>query len=216
MVQRICAALGYIIYSHGMLDLTLKFLTDEINQYLAKQPGLVMNDQSLVMAGASRIFEAEASNPEAPLTNRAIISLVNVEEDRIGRQQEAFTRTSTGVVYANPPVRLNLYVLFVMNLKSHETSLKWLSAIIRFFQHQAVFTPLSHPALDSNITQLNVELFSLSFEQSNQLWSTLGGKYLPSVLYKIRQVTVDEGATIGGGGYIRTITINDRGKQPLS
>jgi len=199
-----------------MLDLTLKFLSEEINQYLAQQPGLIMGDMSLVMAAASRIFDADANNLEVPLTNKAIISLVNVEEDRIGRQQEAFTKTSSGVNYANPPVRLNLYVLFVMNLKSHEQALRWLSCIIRFFQFQAVFTPLSHPALNPAIAQLNVEMVSLSFEQSNQLWSTLGGKYLPSVLYKIRQVTVDEGAVIATGGYVRTITINDRGKQPVS
>jgi hypothetical protein len=199
-----------------VLDLTLKFLADEINQYLVLQPGLIIGDMSLVMASASRIFDADSNNVDTPLANKAIISLVNVEEDRIGRQQEAFTKTTSGVAYANPPVKLNLYVLLVMNLKSHEQALKWLSCIIRFFQFQPVFTPLSHPALNPAITQLNVEMVSLSFEQANQLWSTLGGKYLPSVLYKIRQVTVDEGATIAGGGYIRTITLNDRGKQPVS
>jgi hypothetical protein len=199
-----------------MLDLTLKFLTDEINQYLALQPGLIIGDMGLVMGNVSRIFDSDNNNVDPPMTNKAVISLVNVEEDRIGRQQEALTKTVSGVTYANPPVRLNLYVLFVMNLKSHETALKWLSCIIRFFQHQPVFTPLSHPALNSNIQQLNAELFSLSFEQSNQLWSTLGGKYLPSVLYKIRQVTIDEEAVIAGGGYIRTININDRGTQPTT
>lgn len=199
-----------------MLDLTLKFLNEELNQYLALQPGLIMGDMALVMAAASRIFDADSNNVDVSLTNKAILSLVNVEEDRIGRQQEAFSKTLNGVTYANPPVKLNLYVLFVMNLKSHEQALRWLSCIIRFFQFQPVFTPLTHPALNPAITQLNVEMVSLSFEQSNQLWSTLGGKYLPSVLYKIRQVTVDEGAIIAGGGYIKTITLNDRSKQPVS
>ena len=199
-----------------MLDQTLKFLNDELNQYLALQPGLIIGDMSLVMAAASRLFDTDANNVDIPLLNKAIISLVNVEEDRIGRQQEAFTKTPDGVRYANPPVRLNLYILFVMNLKSHELALRWLSCIIRFFQHQPVFTPLSHPALNPAITQLNAEIVSLSFEQSNQLWSTLGGKYLPSVLYKIRQVTIEEDTVIAGGGYIRTINIDHHGKQPLS
>lgn len=200
-----------------MLDQTLKFLTDELNQYLKlQQPGIILGDMSLVMAAASRIFDTDAGNVDVQLSNKAIISLVNVEEDRIGRQQEAFTKTPSGVQYAHPPVKLNLYVLFVMNHKSHELALRWLAAIIRFFQHQPVFTPLSHPALNAAITQLNVEMMTLSFEQNNQLWSTLGGKYLPSILYKIRQVTVDEGAITGGGGYIRTITVNDRSKPPVT
>lgn len=199
-----------------MLDQTLKFLTDEINAYLALQPGLVLSDMSLVMAAASRIFDTDTSALDVNVANKGIISLVSIEEDRIGRQQEAYARTPDGVQYAHPPVKLNLYVLFVMNHKSHELALKWLAAIIRFFQHQPVFTPLSHPALNPAIRQLNAELYTLSFEQSNQLWSTLGGKYLPSVLYKIRQVTVDEGALIAGGGYIKTIVTDTLGKPPVS
>lgn len=199
-----------------MIDLTLKFLTDEINQYLAQQPGLILGDMSLVMGNASRIFDSEGNGGDPLLTNKAVISVVNVEEDRMSRQQDAYTRTPGGIIYAEPPVLLNLYVLFVMNIKSHEMALKWLSAIIRFFQYQPVFTPLTHPALNGSISQLNVTMQTLNFEQNNQLWSTLGGKYLPSILYKVRQVTVDEGAVVAGGGYIRSITINDRSKQPVS
>ncbi|MEO6834270.1 MAG: DUF4255 domain-containing protein [Chitinophagaceae bacterium] len=200
-----------------MIDLTLKFLADEINQYLLQQPNLVIGDLSLVMGNTSRIFDTDTSAVEVSMANRAVISLVNVEEDRLSRQQELVTKNAgLGITYQQPPVFLNLSVLFVMNLKSQEASLRWLSAIIRFFQFQPVFTPLSHPALNSGIEKLTVEMQTLSFEQSNQLWSMLGGKYLPSVLYKVRQISVDENAILGGGGFIRSITINDKGKQPVS
>ncbi len=199
-----------------MIDQTLKFLADEINLYLAQQPGLSLGDASLVLGNASRIFDTDPNSGDNNLQNRAIISLVNVEEDRISRSHEPFTRTITGVEYAEPPVFLNLYVLFVVNMRNHEAATRWLSAIIRFFQHQSVFTPLSHPALNPAIPQLSAAMQSLSFEQANQLWSTLGGKYLPSVLYKIRQISVDEGAAMTGAGYIRSVTINDRTKQPIS
>ncbi len=199
-----------------MIDLTLKFLSDEINHYLLQQQNLVLNDMSLVLGNVSRIFDTDAAAVEVSMANKAVLSLVNVEEDRMSRPQEAFTKTLTGVTYARPPVLLNLYVLFVMNHRNYETAARWLSYIIRFFQHQPVFTPLSHPALNNGITQLNVDMHTLNFEQSNQLWSMLGGKYLPSVLYKVRQLSVDEGATQAGGGFIRNITINDFGKQPVS
>lgn len=198
-----------------MIDLTLKFLTDEINLYLA-QNSLVLNEMNLVMGNASRIFDTDPGTSDTQLANKAIISLVNVEEDRISRQREPYTKTITGIVYAQPPVLLNLYVLFVMNQKKYDVALKWLSAIIRFFQHQPVFTPLSHPALDAGIMQLTVDLHTLNFEQNNQLWSTLGGKYLPSVLYKVRQVSVDEAAITGGAGFMSDIIINEHGKQPVS
>ena len=200
-----------------MIDLTLKFLTDEINQYLLQQPNLVIGDLSLVLGNASRIFDTDASAVEVSMANKAVISLVNVEEDRISRPQELVTRQAgLGITYQQPPVLLNLYILFVMNLKSQDAALKWLSAIIRFFQYQPVFTPLTHPALNNGIEKLMVDMHTLNFEQSNQLWSMLGGKYLPSVMYKVRQITVDENAIQAGGGFIRSITINDRGKLPVS
>ena len=200
-----------------MIDLTLKFLTDEINQYLAQKPNLVLSsDMSLVMGNASRLFDTDTTNIEVPMINRGIMSLINVEEDRIGREQENYRKTPTGIVYQNPPVYLNLYVLFVMNHKSYPTALRWLSYVIQFFQHQNVFTPVTHPGLDEGIEKITVELMSLNFEQSNQLWSSLGGKYLPSICYKIRQVTIDENVSNKGGGVIREIVINERTKLPVS
>jgi len=91
-----------------------------------------------------------------------------------------------------------------------------LAYIIQFFQYQNVFTPLSHPALDTRITKLITDLYTLNFEQINRLWSTLGGKYLPSVMYKVRQITLDEDAVIAGGGLITEIDINNISKQAVS
>jgi hypothetical protein len=91
-----------------------------------------------------------------------------------------------------------------------------LSYILQFFQYQNVFTPISHPALDSRIQKLIVDLYSLNFEQVNHLWSTLGGKYLPSVLYKVRQVTVDEDITTSEGGFIKQIQLDETLLKPVT
>jgi len=77
---------------------------------------------------------------------------------------------------------------------------------MQFFQAQNYFTPLTHPALDGRIEQINVDLFTLNFEQINHIWSTLGGKYLPSVMYKVRQLAVeDENAEEVEGRLIESI-----------
>ena len=91
-----------------------------------------------------------------------------------------------------------------------------LGSIIQFFQYQNVFDHLTHPALHPNIKGLVVDLYSLNFEQVNHLWSTLGGKYLPSVMYKVRQVTIDEDATISESGFIKEIQLNEALKLPVS
>jgi hypothetical protein len=44
----------------------------------------------------------------------------------------------------------------------------------------------------------------------------LGGKYFPSIMYKVRQVTMNEDAVISESGFIKEIQINDKSKAPVS
>jgi len=47
------------------------------------------------------------------------------------------------------------------------------------------------PRLDPGVEKLTFEMESLSSEKLNNVWSTLGAKYMPSVVYKIRMLTFD-------------------------
>jgi len=198
----------------GMINETLKFLLDEVNQFLSLKLG-VNTDPRVVLGNVTKAMDTDSGGTNS-LSNKGILSLVNVEEDRIVRQQENFVRSENGVIYKNPPLYLNLYVVFAINRTEYTDSLKWLAFIIQFFQYQKVFTPLSHPALDPKIQKLVLDLHSMNFEQVNHMWSILGGKYLPSVLYKIRQITLDEDAVISGGGIITEVDLNARTKQQVS
>lgn len=175
----------------------------------------VNTDPRLVLGNVSRAFDSEGGGPGS-LTNKAIISLVNVEEDRLSKQQENYTKTDKGISYKAPPVYINVYILIAINRTEYAESLRWLSYVIQYFQHQSVFTPLSHPLLEGKAERLIVDLHSLNFEQVNHLWSTLGGKYLPSVLYKVRQVTIDEDIVTGEAGFITEIQMNNETLLPLS
>lgn len=191
-----------------MIYETLNFLLDEVNQFLSQKLG-ANTDPRVVLGNITKAMDADAGGSNS-LSNKGILSLVNVEEDRIVKQQENFFKSDNAVTYKNPPLHLNLYIVFSVNRTDYAESLKWLSYIIQYFQFQKVFSPLSHPALDPKIQKIMLDLHSLSFEQVNHLWSILGGKYLPSVLYKIRQITIDEDATISGGGLITEIDLSGR------
>jgi len=53
--------------------------------------------------------------------------------------------------------------------------------------------------------KMNLDLHSMTFEQLNHLWGTLGGKQVPSALYKARVVEIDKSMVKEGGGYITEI-----------
>jgi hypothetical protein len=188
-----------------MIAETFKFLSEELNGYLSQKLGIT-TDQRLVLGNIGKVSDNDTGGNNT-LTGKAILSLINVEEDRITKQQENFLRSDTKVIYKSPPLYLNLYVIFAVNRTDYSDSLKWLAFIIQFFQQQHVFTPASNPNLDGRIQKLIVDLYNLNFEQINQLWSVIGGKYLPSAVYKIRQVIIDENAVDYESDFIREVDI---------
>ncbi len=199
-----------------MINESLKFLAEEVNRYLnLKIPNPTLTQPRLVVSNIAVANDSNAS-VEPKVDDRAVLTLVNVEEDKVAKQQEHYSKTDSSTVYINPPLYLNFYILFAMNRTSYSDSLRFLGHIIQFFQHQFVFTPVSHPGLDAKIQRLVVDLHNMSFEQTNHLWSVLGGKYYPSVMYKVRQVTINEDAVISESGFIKEIQINDKSKAPVS
>lgn len=197
-----------------MIYETLKFLSEEVNKYLSLKMG-VLAEPRLKIGNVSLALDNTLTG-ENSLAGKAILSLVNVEEDKVAKQQEHYARSESSTVYKSAPLYLNLYVLFSINKPEYDDCLKWLGHIMQFFQHQQVFTPITHPNLDPRIPKVVIDLFSLNFEQVNHLWSTLGGKYMPSVLYKIRQISVDENLTISESGFVKTIQLNEKMKTPVT
>ena len=177
--------------------------------------GLGPSDVAVVLFNISHIGDGAQGGGSGPAAN-AFLSLVNIEEDRIVKQQENFVRNENGVKYKSPKIYLNLYILFSVNDSTYNEALKKLSFIIQFFQFKNVFDPVNNPGLDERIEKLIVDMCSLSFEQLNHLWGTQGGKYMPSVLYKVRQVMINEDATISSAGYIKEIQLNEKMKKPIS
>lgn len=197
-----------------MIAETLSFLTAELNAYLNMKL-IPSSDPRVKLGNVARALDNSLTGP-ASLDEKAIVTLVNIEEDRTVRRQETVIKTATTAKTKNPPLLLNLYVLVSVNKDLYAESLGLLGHLIQFFQHQNNFSPLTHPSLDPRIQKLTVELYTMNFEQVNHLWSTLGGKYLPSVLYKVRQLSVDEEAILSESGLIREIRLDGRGKAAVS
>jgi len=167
-------------------------------------------DPRLIVGNVARVYDTDGGTSSNNLTNKAILSLVNIEKDRISKSQENFSRLDDRVVYKNPKVYLNFFVLFSINRTDYNDALKWLSRIIQYFQHQNVFTAGSNPSLDSRIDKLILDLYSINREQFNHLWGALGGKYLPSALYKLRVVGIEEEMEEGSGAFIKEIGIMEK------
>ena len=123
------------------------------------------------------------------------------EERREGKRPHYIPTDDKQYLKLNPPVELDLSVLFIAHKQDYGTALRDLSSVISFFQANPVFDQEKNPSLNAAVLEPNnkpwqlVErlvftLHTLSFEQQNNLWAMLGSKYIPSVLYKMKMITV--------------------------
>ena len=198
-----------------MIDQVLTFLNNQLDSYLRIKYQTHDNVPLVQLANIWSDTENPANPAGANTPLNAFITLVNIEEDRISKRPENSVRKDNSTLYKNPKIYLNLYVLFAVNLSIYPESLKRLSLIIQFFQYQSVFTPADSPTLPAGVDKLIMDLTTLSFQDMNNLWGILGSKYLPSVMYKLRLITISEEFVQGEAPLIRQININDKSLQSL-
>jgi len=192
-----------------MIDQVLKFLANQLDSYLQRQQST--NSQNVILGNVSQIGSGEDNGS---LNNHVIISLVNIEEDRISRPVNNYVKLAQQnlpqVIYKNPPVFLNLEILFTAYYSDYQSSLLFLSYIIKFFQYQNVFTTLNAPDLPQQIDEVIFDLKTLSLQDLNNLWGILGSKYIPSVMYKVRLVVISEDFAEGNAALVNEINITDK------
>ena len=138
-----------------------------------------------------------------------IISLINIEENRISKSPENFIRKDAGILIKNPAVHLYLTLLFtsVRRAGAYGLSLQDLQNVIGFFQKKFVFDHANTPALNVNIEKLILDMVSLNLQQLHEIWSVLGGRYFPSVVYRMRMVTIDSVSDLSGA-VIKEVELN--------
>ncbi|MEL6639444.1 MAG: DUF4255 domain-containing protein [Bacteroidota bacterium] len=199
-----------------MIHHALRFVTESLNTYLNQQAGNITTPSRMVH------LTNVAAGDSISIPDRSIgVSLVNIEEERVFKEQRSTVINEYGrAEIRNPELKLNLYVLVSANFTREDgdttedyiEGLKQLSQVIEFFQGKNVFTNENSPylaSLDPSIQKLIVEFYSHSFEQMYNFWSVLGGNYLPSVLYRVRLLTVQKREVLGSNNPIEKIIIKD-------
>ena len=180
-----------------MIGESLNFLCAELDAHIKS-----LGSSSGKATVLSPLFDADGKNI---LGDSLLgVSLVNIEEERVNKAQQREAVNSNGMIQFLPPeVRLNLHVLIAANVaadgKNYDQSLKSLSAAITFFQSHRFFAAEEYPKLPAGVGKLVVELETLDYEFQNHVWGTLGGKLLPSVMYRIRLITLQLGQVAATG-----------------
>ncbi|KAA2239275.1 DUF4255 domain-containing protein [Chitinophaga agrisoli] len=186
-----------------MIRTSLKFIKKELETYIVDREQDPLNYNIGNVVDLKPVVKA---NGELNVTDstHVTIMMAGVEEERRESKRPVFVPApDKKILRLNPPVELDLLILFIAHNSDYETALRDLSNVASFFQANPVFDEQRFPGLNEFATEpinkpwqlverLTFKLLSLSFEQQNNLWGMLGGKYIPSLVYKMNMLTVFE------------------------
>ncbi len=150
---------------------------------------------------------------EGQVEKSLFITLVRSEEETSVKQPNAQLRTNAEGnkhYYVNPDVCLNLYIL-ISSHAEYGLALQQINDTIYYLNS------IYHYQEDSNISdeikKLSIELQSPTAEQWNSMWQTLGGKVVPSVLYKVRMITISAISSNKEAKLVEEVIVDE--KSPL-
>lgn len=197
-----------------MIFEALTLVLAQLNQHIHQADGNPAGTTDPVILG--NISQIDNPSIAANLENKVVLTLVNLSEEGTLKNDQAYTRTSSGHInYHNPPIYLNLNLLFSANYTNYDTALKRLTQVITFFQGKNKFTTASSTGSLQNVSpvadiSLTIDLMTLNLEEINHIWGFLGGKQLPSAVFCGRLVKIQDQRILESGGSIEEIDISGK------
>lgn len=171
-----------------MIDAAIGHLAGQLNQHFRRCFALAED-----MVVVSNLQEPGGGVVSA-VGNKLVLFVSGIERDTAAhRARGQGTSGQSSRVLGAEPVFLNLLVMCAATFSgsSYPEGLKFLSGAIAFFQSKPVLDHQNTPELDGRLERLVLNIENLSSSEMHSLWSIHGGRYLPSVLYRVRMVCLD-------------------------
>lgn len=168
-----------------MINEALQFTQNVLDQFLMKRFGL---DKSTVVL--NNLIESDGSLPTIN-RNKVVISLINIEKETTKAFYVHNQRLTNGnYPDIKPSERYNLDVMISSNFNVYGETLKFLNAVILFFQVHTSLDATSFSNIPAGLTRLEFDIEKISYHQMQSLWTAMGAKYQPSIIYRMRLVTI--------------------------
>lgn len=168
-----------------MINQALQFTNKLLGQFLKNRFGLT-EDKTVL----NYLIEPSGTLPKAN-QNKVVLSLINIEKET---NQPFYIRNqkleSGNYSNFNPTERYNIDLLISSNFEDYTESLKFLDAIIVFFQINNYIDSSSSSSIPDGLSRLEFEYEKISYHQMHSLWTAMAAKYQPSIIYKMKLIKV--------------------------
>jgi hypothetical protein len=173
-----------------MIHAAIRCLAGELNEFFCRTL-----DTAEELVVVSNLLGADGA--VAPdVSNKIVLFLTAIERDTVTqRAPDLAGRTFAG----GGPLFLNIYLMAAANFtgRNYQDALRLISLLIGFLHHKPVFDRNNCPAMESSIERLIFDIENTPPPVMSNIWGVLGGRYLPSILYRVRVVAIDNANIIG-------------------
>ena len=176
-----------------MIYETLQILKEQLETYF-DSVGL----GKIIVLDNIALWES-GSEDASRIDGKVVLTLLRMDEETTLKNIPNYKIKDGKTEYRNPPVHLNLFVLISANCESYDKSLRSISKTIQFFQGKKVFNAANTVYNRNNVSfdvfeqfRFILELYTPSFEELNNVWGILGGRQLPSVIYRIQLIQIEQ------------------------
>lgn len=181
-----------------MIDKVLKQIVEGLNNYLGPiyDPGLTSYEG--LYAEVRHLKKDSFSNTGS---KKIAVNLINIEEEKVYKNQpNPFHRANptdpTLPLGGVPAMRIKMYLLFAFHpgetAEHYAEALSLLTHVLRYFQgtpYQEIVIPGNPPSTFN----LEINYHNISLEDSNNMWSNLGGEQKPYAMYQVQLLEIEPG-----------------------
>ena len=185
-----------------MIQEALQYTKTIFNQFVKNKFKL---DEEIVL-----VNKLVDQNGVSPLENKnkIIVSIIHIEQETVKQFYNRKQKTANGsYINQNPAQRYNIYILVSPNFDNYNETLKFLTTTIQFFQVNEVLDARTTATIPAGLEKLEFDIQKgEGYMQMQNLWTALGAKYQPSVIYNMKLVTVATDEIEGFNKQVSTIS----------
>tara|TARA_R110002020_G_scaffold83108_3_gene205924 strand:- start:40377 stop:40964 length:588 start_codon:yes stop_codon:yes gene_type:complete len=168
-----------------MIYPSLSGIVEQLNHFMYDKWGTTTNGTNVIVQ-LDNI--ANINDEKNDLQDKVIVTLIRTEEEPTLKNGPFYsTPNGSSTIKHHPAIYLNLYLLFSITKKNYKESLQLLSDTIMFFQSHKVFgVTVSNDSNQEENFKIHMDLHDIALQEIFELWSNLGNKQFPFILYKAR------------------------------
>ncbi len=159
-----------------MIYKAIKFIESKLNDFLKIESNVVEP-----IAVTNNLMNADGSVPPNN-ENKLVVTFLNLAEESLLKNLRV---PNAGIINKKRKTDLSFYLLISSNFIDYLEGVRFLDAAYSFFENNAIFNETISENFPTDIDKIQLHFQTTSFEQLNFIWSTLGARYQPSIMYKV-------------------------------